>query len=101
MLYISLLGDICRKHDVIFQSYADDQQNYPSFSPAQPGGKEKCLETVEGCISDIHLWMRTNLLKLNKDKIELIVLGSRQQLGQVGDVTITIGDDTIPAVSSA
>ena len=79
----------------------DDQQSYLSFSPAQPGGKEKCLETLEGCISDICLWMRANLLKLNDYKTELIVLGTRQQLGKVGDVTITIGNDTIPAVSSA
>ena len=100
-LYISPLGDICREHGIIFQSYTDDQQNYLSFSPAQTGGKEKCLETLEGCISDIHLWMRTNLLKLNDDKTELIVLGTRQQLGKVGDVTIMIGNDTIPTVSSA
>ena len=53
------------------------------------------------CISDICLWMRTNLLKLNDDKTELIILGTRQQLGKVGDVTIMIGNDTIPAVSSA
>ena len=100
-LYISPLGDICRKHGVIFQSYMDHHQNYLSFSPAQPGGKEKCLETLEGCISDIYLRMRTNLLKLNDDKTELIVLGTRQQLGKVGEVTIMIGNDTIPAVSSA
>ena len=85
-------------------SYSRDtwmiNKNYLSFSPAQPGGKEKCLETLEGCISDIHLWIRTNLLKLNDDKTELIVLGTRQQLGKVGDVTIMIRNDTIPAVSS-
>ena len=100
-LYINPLGDIYRKHGVIFQSYAADEQNYLSFSPAQPGQKEKCLETLEGCISDVHLWMTTNLLKLNDDKTELIVLGTRQQLGKVGEVIITIGNDTIPAVSSA
>ena len=100
-LYIRPLGDICRKHGVIFQSCMDDQQNYLIFSPVQFGGKEKCLETLEGCISDICLWMRTNLLKLNDDKTELIVLGTRQQLGKVGDVTITIANDTIPAVPSA
>ena len=27
-LYISPLGDICRSHEVLFQSYADDQQIY-------------------------------------------------------------------------
>ena len=94
-LYISPLGDICREHNVIFHSYTDDQQHYLSVSPVQPGRKEKCLETLEGCISDIHLWMRTNLSKFNDDKTELIILGTRQQLNKVGDVTITIGNDTI------
>ena len=58
-LYTSPLGDICREHDVSFQSYADDQQIYLSFSPIQPEGKDKCLQSLGACISDIHLWMRT------------------------------------------
>ena len=99
-LYTSPLGDICREHDVLFQSCADDQQIYLSFSPVQPGGKEKCLESLEGCISDICLWRRINLLKLNDEKTELIVLGTRQQLSKVGDVTIMIANDTILAVPS-
>ena len=66
-LYTSPLHDICREHDVSFQSYADDQQIYLSFSPIQPGRKDKCLQSLVACISDIHLWMKTNLLKLNDD----------------------------------
>ena len=65
-LYTSPLIDIYREHDVSFQSYADDQQIYLSFSPIQPGGKDKCLQSLGACISHIHLWMRTNVLKLNK-----------------------------------
>ena len=79
-LYTSPLGDSCREHDVSFQSYADDQQIYLSFSPIQPCGKDKCLQSLGACISDIHLWMRTNLLKLNDDKTELIVLGPDNSL---------------------
>ena len=99
-LYTNPLGDICREHDVLFQSYADDKQIYLSFSPDQPRGKDICLESLEGCISDICLWMRTNLLKLNDEKMELIVLGTRQQLSKVAAVTIMKGNDTIPAVPS-
>ena len=36
-LYTNPLSDICREHDVSFQSYADNQQIYLSFSPTQPG----------------------------------------------------------------
>ena len=44
--------------------------------------------------------MRTNLLKLNKGKTELIMLGTRQQLSKMGEVSITIGNDTISTVPS-
>ena len=99
-LYTSPLGDICREHDVSFQSYADDQQIYLSFSPIQPGGKDKILQSLGACISDIHLSMRTNLLKLNDDKTELIVLGTRQQLSKGGEVSIMKGNDTILTLPS-
>ena len=88
------------KYDMSFQSYADDQQIYLSFSPTQPGGKDKCLQSLVACISDICLWMRTNILKLNDDKTELIVLGTRPQLSKVGEVSIMIGNDTILTVPS-
>ena len=44
--------------------------------------------------------MRTNLLKLNDDKTELVVLGTRPQLSKVGEVSIKIGNDTILTVPS-
>ena len=39
--------------------------------------------------------MRVNLLKLNDSKMEFIILGSQQQLNNVPDTTIKIGEDHI------
>ena len=100
-LHTSPLGDICRSHNVVFHSYADDQQNYMSFSPASQGSKDHCIQTLESCISDIHIWMRTYLLKLNDNKTKIILLGTRQQLGKVGQFEIKIGQDNIsPALTA-
>ena len=42
--------------------------------------------------------MHTNLLKLNDSKTEFVVMGMRQQLSLVGELSIKIGDDTTDAV---
>ena len=100
-LYTSPLGDICRSDNVVFHSCADDQQNYMSFSPALQGSKDHCIQTLESCISDIRIWMRTNLLKLNDNKTKIILLGTRQQLGKVGQFEIKIGQDNISPAPTA
>ena len=42
--------------------------------------------------------MHTNVLKLNDSKTKFVVMGMRQQLILVGELSIKIGDDTIDAV---
>ena len=45
--------------------------------------------------------MCRNNLKLNDSKTELLTLGSKSQLSKLGDVSISIGQDTIPASVNA
>ena len=79
-LFTAPLGKVCRKHRINFQSYADDQQTYLSFKPNNATLLKTCKESLEACISDIQKWMRTNKLKLNDDKTEVVLFGTRQQL---------------------
>ena len=66
--------EVCRKHGINFQSYADNQQNYLSFKPSDTNSIAKCKQSLEVCIKDICKWMRTNKLKLNDEKTKLSFL---------------------------
>ena len=101
LIYI-FLGDICRNHGVDYHTYADDQQIYLSFSPAIGGDKERCLNNLQNCIHNIRPWMRTNLLKLNDNKTEFIMVGSKNNLlkANTRNTLVQIGNDYITCMDS-
>ena len=51
-------------------------------------------------MDEINIWMIQNLLKLNSDKMEFILLGTRQQLAKTGDISLHISSDTIIPVDN-
>ena len=46
---------------------------------------------MERCISDICTWMLTDKLKLNDDKTEFMLIGTKQQLFKVNIDCLTVG----------
>ena len=95
--YTCPLGDICRSHRIYAHFYADDSQIYMTFKPSRSGDKDTVISRMEACIKDIRVWMTHNLLKLNKDKTEFIIFGTRQQLEKVNMIAIQTGTGTITA----
>ena len=71
--YLLPLGDILQKFGVQFHCYADDTQLYIPFSQ----NDNSCLGSIDECISEIQIWMKTNFLKLKKQKTEMIILSSQ------------------------
>ena len=91
LMYTHPLGDIVRRHGLSCHFYADDTQLYCSFKPEN---QTVSVSAIESCVKDIDNWMLANRLKLNRDKTELLVIGShyRPQLGIEG---INVADESI------
>ena len=94
-LFMSPLGDLYRSHIILYHGYADDTQNYHTFSPNTPRDEESCINALECCIDENRIWMRTNFCKLNDDKMEFLIIGTPQQLAKVNTTSIKIGQDNI------
>jgi hypothetical protein len=77
MLYTSSLADIIRQHGIDFHLYADNTQLYIVFKSSVDGNLDLAKSKIEACVSDIDAWMTSNMLKMNRDKTELLVLSAR------------------------
>jgi len=76
-LYTKPLSRIASIYGINQHQYADDNQLYQSTMPAE---LPTAIEKMEKCCSNIKDWMTINLLKLNDDKTELILIGSKGKL---------------------
>ena len=98
-LYTAPLGDIIRKHGLLFHLYAVDCQIYLPFK-SSPDDVSVALSKMEACCKDIYAWMACNKLKLNRDKTEFLVIDAKHRLSPPID-SITIANvRVIPSVSA-
>ena len=77
------------------QLYADDTQVYVQLSPQNAS---TVIPELKSCLYAIQTWMSNNKLKLNPDKTEFIILGSktsRERLAHLFPINI-LGSDLNP-----
>ena len=74
---------------------------YLSYKTDNSLMEQDATKTMERCINDKRIWMLTNKLKLNKDKTEFMVIGTRPQLGKVSTGELTVGYSRVAPVSTA
>ena len=98
-VYTYPISMIIQKHNLQYHIYADDTQLYMSFKPIH--GADQTIARIESCVSEIREWMSENFLKLNDEKTEFILIGSRQQLSKLNVPHITIGDSDITPAAKA
>ena len=74
-LYTTPLSKVIQNHPGIsFQFYADDTQLYVHLTHKNAAS---ALDKLSHCLKDVKRWLSTNKLKLNPDKTEFIVFGSK------------------------
>ena len=56
--------------------YTDDTQVYIELSQSDT---HKSISSLSDCLTDISLWIKSSKLKLNYDKTEFIIIGTKQQ----------------------
>jgi exonuclease III len=98
-IYTAPIQNIISLHGLTGHFYADDTQLYISCKP------EDVLTAkikLEACLKDIVNWLLHNNLALNANKSELLVFGTKQQLGKLKELPkIQVNGVTLTASQSA
>ena len=98
-MYASKLFDVVKNHLPNIHAYADDTQIYLSFKLDSTAGEQDAITALQDCITDIRSWMIADRLKLNDDKTEFMIIGTRAQLDKVNVSEIVVGQAKVPAVT--
>ena len=76
-MYTTPLSAVIRRHKGVgFHFYADDTQLYVHLSHKNASS---AFEKLNRCLHDVKEWMSMSKLKLNPDKTEFIIFGSKVQ----------------------
>ena len=97
--YVQPLGEIIRSHGLQCHFYADDSQLYLCFNPNTQ--LDSALVTVNSCIQGVSKWMGENFLKLNEDKTEVLVFGTKPKIQSMGQLNIEIGLHSVASSPAA
>ena len=87
LLYTAELFDVVAECGLTAHSYADDTQVYLSGAAADA---TDLVNRFSVCIDRINHWMKSNRLRLNADKTQIIWIGTRQQLAKMNITAIPV-----------
>ncbi len=99
ILYTADLADLAAKYGVMLHAFADDNQLYLHCRTEEV---QLASASLEHCVEAIGCWMSANRLKLNKDKTELIWIGTKTNLQRLPSrgIPLTLGGDHIAVADS-
>ena len=91
LIYLLPLAHLIRSHAQQMHGYADNTQLYLTLrKPHDTPAIQHEMGKLERCLCDVDVWMAQNKLKLNTDKTEVILFGSKQQISQLNVQSICV-----------
>ena len=78
-----------------YHLYADDTQIYLFFKPGDILAESIAYARLQQCLYDIKVWMFKNKLKLNSDKTEYMVIGRRNLINKIENVSFKLDSSVI------
>ena len=78
--------------------FADDSKLHGS---AAPSDFDVLASSLRDGIGDVSKWMRENKLKMNEDKTELFITGTKSKISQVTPASMSISNCNAPFSQSA
>ena len=97
LIYTAELFDIIVSHGASAHFYADDGQLYVNSLAAD---RDDAINCLQACVAAVEQWMKSNRLRLNQQKTQLIWLGSQQQLDKVTTTDIQLLNASIHPLSA-
>ena len=100
LIYIIPLAQLIRSYGLNNHGYADDTQLCLSFKKTSDNAivKREILN-LEKCLYDISVWMSQNKLKLNNDKTEIILFGSKKHLAELNIKSLSVAGTDVSVAS--
>ena len=96
--YAAPISRIAEKYGIHYHQYADDTQLYVECTDSNVDRQRAKLEQ---CIEEIREWSTSNKLRLNDSKTEFLVVGSRYAKKKPDIDSLSVGEENVPAVTSA
>ena len=98
--YASKLFEVIKNYLPQSHAYADDTQLYLAFNADSACSENDAVEAMEQFIQAIRSWMIKDKLRLNDNKTEFMIIGTRKQLAKVNIDGLSVGESIIAPVTS-
>ena len=100
LIYIIPLAQLIRSYDLNNHGYADDTKLCLSFKKTSDNEiVQREILNLEKCLCDISVRMSQNKLKLNNDKPEIILFGSKKHLADLNIMSLSVSGMDVSVAS--